>query len=122
MVKINKHAKPAKSLPNGWMVLTTFRKKGFSKGHRDLTYYSPDMQRFRSLVAAKRFIAANTDAEVEEEEEIEKQENKEQEIDEVENVVFVIDSSSDDEAIEKHDDVVIVVDSSSEDDDEKRSK
>jgi hypothetical protein len=124
MVKINKHAKPAKSLPNGWMVLTTFRKKGFSKGHRDLTYYSPDMQRFRSLVAAKRFIAANTAPEAgeenvkEEKEEIEDNLIVQQQNDVVKLTIVSASSSSQalDDSSNSND--VIVIDSSSSDDDD----
>ena len=67
MVKKSK-AKPANSLPNGWMVLTKFRKKGASKGKCDKTYYSPEMESFRSLRAAKRFLIAKAHALANEEE------------------------------------------------------
>ena len=126
MVKINKNAKPAKSLPNGWMVLATFRKKGFSKGHRDLTYYSPDMQRFRSLVAVNRFLAANTANtantapeadEHEEKEEIEDNLIVQQQNDVVKLTIVSASSSSQalDDSSNSND--VIVIDSSSSDDD-----
>ena len=119
MVKINKNVKPAKSLPNGWMVLTKYRKRGSSKGHRDLTYYSPDMQRFRSLVAAKRFIAANTAPEADEHEESEDNLIVEQKND-VNNIIAVVlaASSADALADSSSSNVVYVVDSSSSDDDD----
>ena len=117
MVKINKNAKPAKSLPNGWMVLTKYRKRGSSKGHRDLTYYSPDMQRFRSLVAAKRFIAANTAPEADEHEESEDNLIVEQK-NEVINIAGVSAASSAEGLANNSSNVVYVVDSSSSEEDD----
>ena len=122
MVKINKNAKPAKSLPNGWMVLTKYRKRGSSKGHRDLTYYSPDMQRFRSLVAAKRFIAANTAPEADEKEESEEIEDNliVQQNNDVVNDAAETTAASSSQALadSSSSNVVYVVDSSSSDDDD----
>ena len=59
MVKIPRTAIPATSLPKGWMVVTTTRRKGNSKGQRDKTYYNPSFEKFRSLRAVQEHIAAN---------------------------------------------------------------
>lgn len=122
MVKINKHAKPASQLPEGWMVLTKYRKRGSSKGHRDLTYYSPDMQRFRSLVAAKRFIAANTAPEADSSSSSEDNLIVEQKND-VNNIIAVVlaASSADALADSSNSNDVIVIDSSSEDESDDES-
>ena len=125
MVKKSK-AKPAKALPNGWMVLTKYRKKGASKGKLDRTYYSPEMETFRSLRAAKKFlidkaystgeafIAANAAEEEESEDNlIVEQKN------EVINLTIVSTASSADAlADSSSSNVVYVVDSSSSDDDD----
>ena len=58
MVKIPSSAIPANYLPKGWMVVTTRRRKGSTKGHQDKTYYNPSFQKFRSLRAVHAHIAA----------------------------------------------------------------
>ena len=123
MVKINKNVKPAKSLPNGWMVLTKYRKRGSSKGQRDRTYYSPDMQRFRSLVAVNRFLAANTANTAPEADEDEEKEEKEDNLiveqkNEVINIAGVSAASSAEGLANNSSNVVYVVDSSSSEEDE----
>jgi ribonuclease I len=123
MVKKSK-AKPAKALPNGWMVLTKYRKKGASKGKLDRTYYSPEMETFRSLRAAKKFlidkaystgeafIAANAAEEEESEDNlIVEQKN------EVINIAEITAASSAEALANDNSNVVIVIDSSSSDDD-----
>ena len=124
MVKINKHAKPASQLPEGWMVLTKYRKKGASKGKLDRTYLSPEMRSFRSLKAVKRFIAANTDAAVESFPAANAAEEKEDNLiveqkNEVINIA-IISAASSAEALanNSNNNVVYVVDSSSSDDDD----
>lgn len=47
---------PVPTLPNGWTVITTTRRRGMSKGHRDKTYYSPTFERFRSMAAVRRYL------------------------------------------------------------------
>jgi len=56
MVKINSKAKPVPSLPLGWMVITTRRRRGATKGKQDKTYLSPTFERFRSLLAVRRHL------------------------------------------------------------------
>jgi len=85
MVKINSKAKPATNLPVGWTVITTTRKRGKSKGQRDKTFFSPSSERFRSYVAVKRHLA-----------ELEALQNATPS-NEADNVVLVVDSSSDEE-------------------------
>ena len=125
MVKINKHAKPASQLPEGWMVLTKYRKKGASKGKLDRTYLSPEMRSFRSLKAVKRFIAANTDAAVESFPAANAAEEKEdnlivEQINDVVNLTIVSAASSSQALADSSSSnvVVYVVDSSSSDDDD----
>tara|TARA_B110000858_G_scaffold187996_1_gene233001 strand:+ start:863 stop:1345 length:483 start_codon:yes stop_codon:yes gene_type:complete len=118
MVKINKNAKPASQLPSGWMVLTKYRKKGASKGKLDRTYYSPEMESFRSLKAVKRFIAANAAnaaPEADEEEEIEDNLIVEQQNDVVNIAIVSAASSSQALADSSNSNDVIVIDSSSDD-------
>ena len=118
MVKINKHAKPASQLPEGWMVLTKYRKKGASKGKCDRTYLSPEMRSFRSLKAVKRFIAANTAPEADEDEEKEEIEDNlivQQQNDVVNIAVVSAASSSQALADSSNSNDVIVIDSSSDD-------
>ena len=62
MVKIPRSAIPATYLPKGWMVVTTTRRKGNSKGHQDKTYYNPSFEKFRSLRAVHEHIAATDHA------------------------------------------------------------
>ena len=124
MVKKMNATKTSNMLPEGWLVITKYRKRGSSKGQRDRTYYSPDMQRFRSLVAAKRFIAANTAPEAgeenvkEEKEEIEDNLIVQQQNDVVKLTIVSASSSSQalDDSSNSND--VIVIDSSSSDDDD----
>ena len=124
MVKKSK-AKPAKALPNGWMVLTKYRKKGASKGKLDRTYYSPEMETFRSLRAAKKFlidkaystgeafIAANAAEEEESEDNlIVEQKN------DVVNIAAETTASSADALVNNSSNVVYVVDSSSSEEDD----
>ena len=123
MVKINKNAKPAKSLPNGWMVLTKYRKKGASKGKCDRTYLSPEMRSFRSLKAVKRFIAANTDAAVESFPAANAAEEKEDNLiveqkNEVINIAVISAASSAEALANDNSNIVIVVDSSSSEEDD----
>ena len=47
---------PVPTLPNGWTVITTTRRRGISKGNRDKTYYSPTFERFRSMAAVRRYL------------------------------------------------------------------
>lgn len=84
-------SKTSNMLPEGWLVITKYRKRGSSKGKRDRTYYSPDMRRFRSLKAVKKFLIASAFTAAED---------------------FIAANE------ENEDDVVIVVDSSSEDDED----
>ena len=85
MVKINSKTKPATNLPVGWTVITTTRKRGKSKGQRDKTYFSPSSERFRSYVAVKRHLA-----------ELKALQNATPS-NAADNVVLVVDSSSDEE-------------------------
>ena len=118
------NAKPAKALPEGWMCITKYRKKGASKGKCDRTYYSPEMESFRSLRAAKKFIIDNAysvgeafiagnAAEEKEDNLIVEQKN------EVINIA-IISAASSAEALanNSNNNVVYVVDSSSSDDDD----
>ena len=123
MVKINKHAKPASQLPEGWMVLTKYRKKGASKGKLDRTYLSPEMRSFRSLKAVKRFIAANTDAAVESFPAANAAEEKEDNLiveqkNDVVNIAAETTASSADALVNNSSNVVYVVDSSSSEEDD----
>ena len=63
MVKKSK-AKPAPQLPEGWQIITKVRSKGLSKGRRVRTFLSPEMESFRSLRAAQRFLIAKAHAAV----------------------------------------------------------
>jgi ribonuclease I len=124
MVKKMNASKTSNMLPEGWLVITKYRKRGSSKGQRDRTYYSPDMQRFRSLVAVNRFLAANTATtapeadEDEEKEEIEDNLIVQQQNDVVKLTIVSASSSSQalDDSSNSND--VIVIDSSSSDDDD----
>ena len=120
MVKKSK-AKPAPQLPEGWMCITKYRKKGASKGKCDRTYLSPEMRSFRSLKAVKRFlidnaysageafIAANA-AEEKDDNLIVEQKN------EVINIAVISVASSAEGLANNSSNVVYVVDSSSSDD------
>ena len=122
MVKKSK-AKPAPQLPEGWMCITKYRKKGASKGKCDRTYYSPEMESFRSLKAVKRFLIDNAysageafitaNAAEEEDNLIVEQKN------DVVNLTIVSTASSADAlADSSSSNVVYVVESSSSDDDD----
>ena len=97
MVKIPSSAIPATYLPKGWMVVTTTRRKGSTKGHQDKTYYNPSFQKFRSLRAVHAHIAATLPTDVTEATPVVVPETIV--IDDNDgNDVIVIDSSSDDES------------------------
>ena len=124
MVKKSK-AKPAPQLPEGWMCITKYRKKGASKGKCDRTYLSPEMRSFRSLKAVNRFLAANTDAAVESFPAANAAEEKEdnlivEQINDVVNLTIVSAASSSQALADSSSSnvVVYVVDSSSSDDDD----
>ena len=126
MVKKSK-AKPAPQLPEGWICITKYRKKGASKGKCDRTYLSPEMRSFRSLKAVKRFIAANTDAAVESFPAANAAEEKEDNlIVEQQNDVVkltIVSASSSSQALDdsSNSNDVIVIDSSSEDESDDES-
>ena len=125
MVKKMNATKTSNMLPEGWLVITKYRKRGSSKGKCDRTYYSPEMETFRSLRAAKKFlidkaystgeafIAANAAEEEESEDNlIVEQKN------EVINIAGVSAASSAEGLANNSSNVVYVVDSSSSEEDD----
>ena len=113
MVKINSKAKPVPSLPLGWMVITTRRRRGATKGKQDKTYLSPTFERFRSLLAVRRYLAelqaalpaveqGNVDDSADEDTDEDADDNAE---DEEKNDVPVVEDNL---LVQKHQDVVVV--------------